>query len=116
MIKQFIEKFAVAFSGLYQGIKTDRSIQLQFVLALVTVIFFLLFNITWIEWLFVLSAVFLVLVTEFLNSALEDFSDLIEEKYDLKVKKIKDTAAAAVLLAAFYATSVAAMIILRRWL
>lgn len=116
MIKQFKNKFAVAFQGLFQGIKTDPSIQLQSALAAVTLLFFLILKINWVEWLFVLSAVFLVLITEFLNSALEDFSDLIECKYNLKVKSIKDTAAAAVLLAAFYAVSVAVIIILRRWL
>lgn len=116
MINRFIEKFSYAFTGLFKGIKQDNSIRLQFVFALTTVVFFYFFGISYIEWLFVLSAVFLVLVSEFMNSALEDFSDLVEEKYNLKVKKIKDTAAAAVLLAATYALIVAGVIILRRWL
>ena len=116
LIRISIEKFACAFSGLYSGIRYDRSIILQFCFAFITVVFFLFYKITWIEWLFVITAIFTVLIAEYINSAIEDTCDLLVDRYDLQVKEIKDIAAAAVLLAAIYAVIVASTIILRRFL
>lgn len=85
-------------------------------MAFMSIIFFWFFKISWIEWLFIFSAIFFVLVTEFMNSAIEDTCDLLVDKYDLRVKEIKDISAAAVLLAAMYSVIIAGTIILRRFL
>lgn len=112
--KRLIRKFQNAFLGLKAGILYDRSILVQMVLAIISLIFFYLLKISYVEWLFVITAIFVVVVSEFLNSAIEDVCDLLVKKYDLHVKEIKDIAAAAVLLAAIYAVVVAIFIIGRR--
>jgi len=112
--KRLIRKFQNAFLGLKAGILYDRSILVQMILAIISLIFFYFLKISYIEWLFVITAIFVVVVSEFLNSAIEDVCDLLVKKYDLHVKEIKDIAAAAVLLAAIYAVVVAVMIIGRR--
>lgn len=114
IVKRTIDKFASAFEGVYAGLRYDRSILIQILLALASVIFFAVLGINQIEWLFVISAIFVVLVTEFLNSAIEDICDLLIQEYHLHVKEIKDIAAAAVLIAAVYATVVAGVILLGR--
>lgn len=111
LVKQFIQKFKNAFEGLYAGIRYDKSILIQVIMAIVSIVVFLIIKINYIEWLFVLSAIFLVLVAEFLNSAVEDVCDLLVKKYDLHVKEIKDIAAAGVLLAAMYAVIVGVIIV-----
>ncbi len=113
-IKRLIEKFSHAFEGLWQGILYDRSISIQILLATISVIFFSFMKLNYIEWLFIISAIFFVLISEYLNSAIEDVCDLLVQKYDLHVKEIKNIAAASVLLAAFYAIVVAFIIIGRR--
>ncbi|WZU03012.1 diacylglycerol kinase [Erysipelothrix sp. D19-032] len=65
---------------------------LQVVLGVITVIVFALLDISTVEWLFVISAIFIVLITEFLNSAVEDLCDLLIQSYNLHVKEIKDIA------------------------
>lgn len=110
LIVRTYEKFANAFSGLIAGVRYDISISIQVILALVSIVFFMYLDINTIEWLFIISAIFLVLITEYLNSAVEDVCDLLVKKYDLHVKEIKDIAAAAVLLAALYAVIVAVII------
>ena len=110
LIVRTYQKFACAFSGLIAGIRYDISITIQVILALLSIIFFVYLKIGTIEWLFVISAIFLVLITEYLNSAVEDVCDLLVKKYDLHVKEIKDIAAAAVLLAALYAVIIAVVI------
>ena len=114
--KRTIHKFSCAYEGLIQGLLYDRSIIVQFLLAFLSIIFFWFFKANWIEWLFILSAIFFVLVTEFMNSAIEDTCDLLVDRYDLQVKEIKDIAAAAVLLAAVYAVIIAGTIIIRRFI
>lgn len=113
-IKRLIEKFSHAFLGLFEGIRYDRSISVQILLAIISLIFFSFLKLNYIEWLFVLSAISIVLISEYLNSAIEDLCDLLVKKYDLHVKEIKDIAAAAVLIAAIYAVLVAIIIIGRR--
>lgn len=113
-IKRLIDKFSHALSGLFEGIRYDRSISVQILLAIISLLFFSFLKLNYIEWLFVLSAISIVLISEYLNSAIEDLCDLLVKKYDLHVKEIKDIAAAAVLIAAIYAVLVAVIIIGRR--
>lgn len=114
VIERTIQKFSSAFEGIWAGLRYDRSILVQVVLAVSSVAFFLMLRISVVEWLFVISAIFVVLITEFLNSAIEDVCDLLIDRYDLHVKEIKDIAAGAVLLAAFYAIIIAGVIIIGR--
>lgn len=69
-------------------------------------------NITAVEWLFIMTAVFLVLITETLNSAIEYTVDLITGDYHILARYAKDIAAAAVLLASIYAVIVGMVILL----
>lgn len=108
--KNFRQKFHYAFQGLREGILSDKSIQTQLILAALAVVFFNFIGISLQEWLFVLTAVFMVIITEFFNSVIERVSDLIDEGYNSKIKQIKDMSAAAVLLAAIYALCVAIVI------
>lgn len=113
IVHKFYKKFENAFIGLWAGIRYDQSILLQFMIAAVSLLVFVYLDITFVEWLFVMTAIFVVIITEFLNSAIEDVCDLLVDKYDLHVKEIKDIAAAAVLLSAIYAIIVAIMIFWR---
>lgn len=114
IIKRTIDKFASAFEGIIAGIKYDRSILIQVLLAIMAIGFFAFLRIGTIEWLFIISAIFVVLITEFLNSAIEDICDLLIQEYNLHVKEIKDIAAGAVLIAAFYAIAVGLIVVLGR--
>lgn len=116
IVLRIIQKFSCAFQGLVAGIRYDSSITIQFSLAFVSLILFFYLRISTVEWLFVISAIFIVLITEYLNSAIEDLCDLLIKKYDVHVKEIKDISAAAVLIAAFYAIVVASVILYGRLL
>lgn len=114
IINRTIHKFSCAYQGIIQGLLYDRSIIIQFIFAFISIIFFWFLKVNWIEWLFIISAIFFVLVTEFMNSAIEDTCDLLVDRYDLQVKEIKDISAAAVLLAVMYSVIIAGTIIIRR--
>ena len=48
-------------------------------------------NITAVEWLFIITAIFLVLITEILNSAIEYTVDLVTGDYHILARYAKDT-------------------------
>jgi undecaprenol kinase len=70
------------------------------------------FSLTQWEWLFVLSALFLVLLTEAFNTAIEKVCDEVTLERKESIKRIKDISAGAVLLAAIYSIVVGTVIFL----
>lgn len=116
ILKRTRKKFKSAFQGVKTGVLYDHSILIQLVFGGVAIAFFAVIGISSTDWMFVLSAVFIVLITEFLNSAVEDICDLLMKNYNLHVKEIKDIAAGAVLLAAIYAIIIGIIVIIRRFI
>ena len=110
VLKSRIQSFAYAFAGLAAAFRTQTNVKIHFLAALVVVAASFYFEIDKTEWLFVLSAVFLVLVSELLNTAIEGLCDLYSSEFHPKIKFIKDVAAGAVLLSAFYALAVAGIV------
>jgi diacylglycerol kinase len=70
------------------------------------------FSITQWEWLFILSALFLVLLTEAFNTTIEKICDEITLEHKESIKRIKDISAGAVLLAAIYSLVIGSIIFL----
>ena len=98
--KRFINKFKVAFIGLYEGISTDISIQIQFAMAFIAVCIAFYYQFTYIEWAIWLICIGLVITLEFLNSAFEQMLDRFDPTYHILTKRAKDLGAAAVLVSA----------------
>jgi len=67
-----------------------------------------------IEWLFLFSAVFLVMTMEMMNTSLERVVDLFTREYHPLARLAKNAAAGAALLAAIYAVIVGMLVILPR--
>lgn len=58
------------------------------------------FDISAIEWLVVVLCIVVVLVAEAFNAAIEKLCDLVEDRYNSRIKTIKDISAGSVLIAA----------------
>lgn len=69
-------------------------------------------NLNYFEWLWILLAIFIVLITEVINTAIEYVVDLYTLEHHILAKNAKDTAAFAVLLASFFAIIVSCIILL----
>ena len=109
MISLF-NKFKVAFNGLYIALQ-DKSIILQFVIGGLVIIFGFIYKFTNNEWLWVISCIFIVLLTEMLNTCIEYLCNLIDQNYNEKIKKIKDLSAGCVLLASMYSIVIGCLIL-----
>ena len=104
-----INKIYVAFVGLVSSLK-DRSIQIQYVLAILACIVAWMIGCNYYEWLAVLLCIGLVIVAEILNTCIEKLCDLYSTEKNEKIKYIKDLAAGGVLFASLIALTVGILI------
>lgn len=99
-----------AIKGAWILLKTEHSIQVQAIIAIMVTAAGFYFDITANEWMFQVFAIGLVLTAEGLNSAIEGIADFIHPDFHTKIGYIKDVAAGAVLFAALTATVIACFI------
>jgi diacylglycerol kinase (ATP) len=104
------KSFTYAGRGIYVFIKTTHNAWIHlFILAVAIVLGFYL-GITKVEWMFLVLAGGLVLVTEALNTAIEIDIDLTSPEYHPYAKDTKDVAAGAVLISAVVAAIIGLLI------
>ena len=99
-----------ALKGAWILLKTEASIQVQFVIAIAITIMGFLFKINTGEWIAQFISIGLVMSAEGLNTAIEDIADFIHPDYHDKIGRIKDIAAGAVGIAALIAVIIAGFI------
>lgn len=87
-----------AVDGLIFTIKSERNFQIHLILLTITIIAGLFFDITKIEWLFIIVISAMVLFAELINTAVELTLDWLEPNHDDVVKIVKDVCAGSVLV------------------
>ena len=117
------EKFLLAINSIIFAIKTEIHFKFHLIATGITLIMAYLFNISPIEWSMLLIIIFVVLITEMINTAIETIINLITSDYHPLAKTGKDIASGAVLLSSIMATIVGILIfypkistVLQRWL
>ncbi len=105
-----MKKFKDAFNGLKFSL-SHRSIQIQAALAVCIFVFGAVLKFTPIEWLAVTAMCALVISAEIFNTCIEMICDKICPDYDETIGKIKDMAAAGVLVCALFALLTALIIV-----
>lgn len=106
-MSRLIQSLIAAISGLGFTIKTEKNLKIHLLAFLLVVGAGLYFSITSFEWISVFLISCMVISLELANTALERLCDFVEPKHNEKIKIIKDTAAAAVLVAAAFAVCIA---------
>lgn len=100
MRRDWFDSFNDAAGGLVRAARSQRNIRIHFLFAAVAVAAAALLRIGRTDFVLLVLAIALVLVAELVNSAIEGLVDLVAEHYHPLAKSAKDTAAAAVLVAA----------------
>lgn len=95
-----LRSFGYAFAGISYVIRTQRNMQIHMATASLVVMAGYLFELSMPEWLSIIFAIFLVLFSEIINTAIEAAVDLTTAEVHPLACVAKDCAAAAVLLAA----------------
>jgi len=105
-------KFIHAVKGIIEVASTERNMKVHLAAALLAVGLAACLRLEAWKWAVLFLAIALVMVSEMLNTAIESVVDLHCKTYHPLAKKAKDVAAGAVLLAAFWAVVLGAVIFL----
>jgi diacylglycerol kinase len=105
------DSFRYALNGIWHTFLSERNFKIQLVCAFGAISVSFLFNVGFLHTVMVLYAIFFVLCTELVNTAVEALTDLVcGDKPHPMAKIAKDCAAGAVLLASIQAAAVALLV------
>ncbi len=108
--RNLLTSFNWAFEGLVHALRRERNMQIHFAIAGLVLVAALFFALTRLEVVALLVAISFVLITEMINTAVENVVDMITREDDPRAKIAKDVAAGAVLVAAVNAIAVAYLV------
>jgi len=107
-----MKSFGYAFEGLWSMLRSQHNAWVHFFATIVVVVLGVSLQVSTVEWCLLVLAMAGVWSAEALNTAFEFLCDVVQPEFHPLVKKAKDVAAAAVLLASFGAAVVGAMVFL----
>ncbi|WFA09553.1 diacylglycerol kinase [Tissierella sp. Yu-01] len=99
-INRIIESFNHAVNGIIWAIKSEKNLKVHYIIAILILGLSLFYDFSRLEFLSLLFAVSLVLISEMLNTAIEKTIDLVTDEFHPLAKIAKDVSAGAVLIAA----------------
>jgi len=113
-IKKFIQSriasFSYAFQGIVPVVRRERNVHIHIVAAIAVICAGVYFNLQAWEWICVTFAIGMVFTAEFFNSAIETLANVVCKDKNADIKKVKDIAAAAVLISALAAAVVGGVV------
>ena len=113
--RDLVSSLEFALTGILTAFKEERNMRKHAATALVVILAGFVFQVSRIEWLFLLMSIFLVVAFEIINSAIENVVDLASHyHFSMLAKKAKDMAAGAVLVVSLLAAVIGALIFLPR--
>ena len=113
--RDLLSSLDFAITGIFTAFKEERNMRKHTVTSLLVVLAGFVFQVSKIEWLFLLLSIFLVIAFEILNSAIENVVDLASHyHFSMLAKKAKDMAAGAVLVVSLFAAVTGLIIFIPR--
>lgn len=113
-LKKLIKSFGFAFQGIKISVLVDQNVRLHLITGTIVIVLCLILKVPKYEMMFVLFSIFFVLITEMINTAIEEMTNLIKREHSEEARIAKDVAAGAVLLSAIFALLVGVMVIVPR--
>ncbi|MFU1856749.1 diacylglycerol kinase [Sphingobacterium sp. CZ-UAM] len=108
--KARIRSFGYAFNGLKIVWREEHNFRVHLLAAVLAIALSWALRISPYEWLAVVFSIGFVLVCELLNTALENLADFVCPEKNPNIKRIKDIAAAAVMLSSLTALLIGLLI------
>ena len=113
--RDLLSSLDFALTGIFTAFQEERNMRKHAVTSLLVVLAGFVFQVSKIEWLFLLLSIFLVIAFEILNSAIENVVDLASHyHFSMLAKKAKDMAAGAVLVVSLFAAVTGLIIFIPR--
>lgn len=105
-----MKRFRYAIKGLISAFRSEVNMRIHIIAAVLVCIAGFYFDISSVEWIGIILCIVLVISFELINTAIEELCNMVQQEQHPIIKKVKDIAAAAVLVAAI-GSVVAALII-----
>lgn len=115
-LSKFFRSFGYALDGLKLAAQVDQNVRFHLIFGMLVLIISYVLGVSKIEFLFIIFAIFFVLITEMVNTAIEEMTNLILREHSREARIAKDIAAASVLLSATFSVIVAIVILIPRLL
>lgn len=111
--KNLLNSIEFAISGVKTVYKDERNMRIHMFCAVLVIILGLLLDLDRFEWLWIGLCIFLMLIMEIINTIFENVVNMVTNHHFHPLgKKVKDVAAAAVLITAIFSVFVGALIFL----
>jgi len=107
-----IKSFIPAFKGLKILFNEEHNSRIHLIATICVLVASIMLKISAIEWIVIIYAIGLVFVVEIINSAIENIADFVSPEKNETIKKIKDLAAAGVLISSITAFIIGLIIFL----
>jgi diacylglycerol kinase len=105
-IHGLLESFRIAFKGIWYMFLYHRNMRIIFLIGLAAFLTGIYFQLKGIEFMILCITITAVFMAEMFNTAIEMVTNMVAHKFHLRVKVIKDIAAAVVLIASLNAVAV----------
>ena len=103
-----------ALRGLIYLVKNEHNARIHVAILVIAIVIGVLLKITPAEWIAIAIVSGMVLISELVNSAIENLADIIEPEWNSRIKLIKDYSAAAVLVSSVISAITGGVIFLPR--
>ncbi len=110
--KRLFKSFIYAFKGLFRVLREEQNLKIQSFFGVLAICLGFILGIKPVEWCFIIVSIFLVLLMEIVNSAVERVTDVLKPRIHQYIKEIKDIMAAAVMLASLVSVIIGGIIFL----
>ena len=98
---KFFKNWSYAVSGFFEVLKNETAFRIECIIFVLLISFLIVLEIPVLHKIIMISSVFIVIITELLNSSVERTVDLVTKEYHLLAKHAKDAASAAVMFSNF---------------
>jgi diacylglycerol kinase (ATP) len=109
-VQKRLASFRYAFAGIRIFLGTQHNVWIQIAIAVLTVVAGFILHIERLEWVMILSCIGLVLALEAVNTSIEYLADTVHPEMHDGIRKVKDIAAGAVLIASITAAIIGLII------
>ena len=104
------DSFSYAIQGIFTTFRTERNMRIHTVCTVIVLLSGVILHFKPWEWVAVIGAINFVIVTEMINTAIENTVDLVTLECHPLAKNAKDVAAGAVLFSALCAVIIALIV------
>ena len=115
-IKKRLQSFRFAIKGIKNLIINEHNARIHLTALLVVIGLGLFLKLELMEWVAITIVSGIVMLTELINTAIENLADMVEPKWNEKIGKIKDYSAGAVLVAAIVSVIVGSVIFIPKFI